>query len=589
MVKKHFKQYKVLYIIVILASILILYNFDSMYLWKDEASTAQIGYNTMLYGYPQVWDGKNLVTNADGSHFNDHFVEIAHGWLQYYIAGISIKLLGKTTFAARLPFTLFSIFTIVVIWFLAKKVFRRESIANLTAFTFSIYIPFLLYSRQCRYYPLVFFFCSLSLLMLYKLFDYYEQKKEYTLMNLMIVRVFLSISFALLFYSDHLSGFVLIGGIVSYLILVKPFLFRKIILNIGFGILLWSPWYIYANVLSNTPTTFVTKLDTNFAVKILMVVWKIHAYLLPFLIMIGFVLILRIYSDIVKKPKRTMFTKQNIIFVFILISNIIIVAAPRQVLVNHYLLCAVVAAPFILTTFIYYVYKHSKLFSIILYTIIISCNLFNIAPYFLMDKDFKNTNNSTNNYLSMYNETTNRFLVASPVTLTNLTIEPLKKYLKNIKIESYFLNYLKELTNDYDCPAEEITKTLMKYGSQDETVFIMGGEFECEPIIFYTKLRVVKNLNEKFNMYNNTINQKKYSYLTYAPDQSIDWIILMQGYNTFLFDDPGYLEKSKSEYDIFESKSIDIPMSNIPDLDYHKFTTVTDGPKFIFMHRKSIK
>lgn len=138
-------------------------------MWKDEAYTAEVGNNVLQYGYPRAWNGQNMMTGSAGNDFNHHFAIINQGWLQFYIAAISIKLLGKNTLAARFPFALFGMLTLVVIWFLAKQIYHKKNIANLTVFYCCCYIPFLLYVRQVRYYSLVFFFYNLSQPLFYEI------------------------------------------------------------------------------------------------------------------------------------------------------------------------------------------------------------------------------------------------------------------------------------------------------------------------------------------------------------------------------------------------------------------------------------
>lgn len=92
-------KYKILLLIIVVFSFFILKNLDNSYLWKDEAGTANVAYNTMIKGYPTVYDGKNLLSTSDGNNFNSKLLVSNHEWLQYYICAGSFALLGKTTFA----------------------------------------------------------------------------------------------------------------------------------------------------------------------------------------------------------------------------------------------------------------------------------------------------------------------------------------------------------------------------------------------------------------------------------------------------------------------------------------------------------
>lgn len=142
MLEKLLKQYGILLIILAIGSFLIFFNLDNTLLWKDEAGTAQLGINTVRYGIPRAWDGKNMISSSDGNSFNDNFVVTSHGWLQFYIAGISISLFGNTTLAARAPFAFLAAVSILFLWLTAKEISGKIGFANLTAFIYIIYIPF---------------------------------------------------------------------------------------------------------------------------------------------------------------------------------------------------------------------------------------------------------------------------------------------------------------------------------------------------------------------------------------------------------------------------------------------------------------
>ncbi len=52
---------------VVLAAVVLLFaNLGDIYLWQDEAETALLARNVMTHGYPNAWDGKNLITQNAG-------------------------------------------------------------------------------------------------------------------------------------------------------------------------------------------------------------------------------------------------------------------------------------------------------------------------------------------------------------------------------------------------------------------------------------------------------------------------------------------------------------------------------------------
>ena len=169
--KKFLNPFWGIVIIMILSTILILPSISNSMLWKDEAITSQIGYNTLKYGYPSIWDGKNLISSTDGNSFNSILVSSNYEWLQFYIVAASIAIFGKTTFAARAPFAILSILSVFVIWKIAKRIYNQSWKQNLCSLLYLLNTQFLLYAGQARYYSLVLLFSSLSILFFLKLHD----------------------------------------------------------------------------------------------------------------------------------------------------------------------------------------------------------------------------------------------------------------------------------------------------------------------------------------------------------------------------------------------------------------------------------
>lgn len=65
---------------------------------------------------------------------------------------LSLRLLGAETFAARLPFALLGVLTIVSLYALGVSLFGDRALALGAAALLTLSVPFLLYVRQARYY-----------------------------------------------------------------------------------------------------------------------------------------------------------------------------------------------------------------------------------------------------------------------------------------------------------------------------------------------------------------------------------------------------------------------------------------------------
>ena len=134
-------------------ALLLLPALGAVRLWQDEAETALLGRNALHSGLPRVWDGRNLVAQYYSLDFDRHLL-FQKGWLPAYATAASFALLGETTLAARLPFVLTGLVTLLLCRRLALRLGGGELEAFLAAALLASSLPFLLYARQCRWYAL---------------------------------------------------------------------------------------------------------------------------------------------------------------------------------------------------------------------------------------------------------------------------------------------------------------------------------------------------------------------------------------------------------------------------------------------------
>jgi 4-amino-4-deoxy-L-arabinose transferase-like glycosyltransferase len=191
-----------------LALPLLLIHLGSDYLWEDEGDTAAFAVNILKYGVPRAWDGVTFIDSDAGAPLNDHLVLISHPWLQYYLTAGSFLVFGQNNWAARFPFAVAGWLTILVTYLCAYDLTKNRWVAFCSATLLTGSLQFLLFSRQCRYYPLSMLLGCLLV---------------WIFLNLKSVRsgVLFAIVGILLFHS-HPFGIVLVGalGVVSF---VYPF------------------------------------------------------------------------------------------------------------------------------------------------------------------------------------------------------------------------------------------------------------------------------------------------------------------------------------------------------------------------------
>ena len=148
----------------VLGAVLLLWNLGRPALWQDEAETALRAESILESGLPRMTLGGVLVTAQPSlaSHEgNAAGVWTWNTWLPAYLVAASFALLGRTPFAARLPFALAGILTLWLWWrlcadgekdeFAAPRAWAPEAALALLALS----PAYLLFCRQSRYYALV--------------------------------------------------------------------------------------------------------------------------------------------------------------------------------------------------------------------------------------------------------------------------------------------------------------------------------------------------------------------------------------------------------------------------------------------------
>ena len=171
-----------------LAAFLLVWHLGRPYLWQDEAATAVLSKRMLTFGRPLAYDGLNLITidhfaAADAASLDQRTRDphravefyVRRGdykpdttwkwqpWGQFVLASLSFKLLGATTLAARLPFALLGIATVVLVYWFAWEFFQSWPTAFLASIFLALNGYWILHARQCRYYSPSSFFLTLTI------------------------------------------------------------------------------------------------------------------------------------------------------------------------------------------------------------------------------------------------------------------------------------------------------------------------------------------------------------------------------------------------------------------------------------------
>lgn len=145
----------------ITGAIVLLYNLDHYYLWGDEGETAFLGKNTLKFGLPYAFDGRNLYEFRNGFADNRDFLLPLSPWLQYYVVAFSFALFGFTTFAARALFSFFATFIPLVQYLFVRQYFHNQRLAFFNALVMMTSTSYLLFCRQSRYFAIIMFLGTL--------------------------------------------------------------------------------------------------------------------------------------------------------------------------------------------------------------------------------------------------------------------------------------------------------------------------------------------------------------------------------------------------------------------------------------------
>ncbi|KKK50595.1 hypothetical protein LCGC14_3123450, partial [marine sediment metagenome] len=183
-------------LILVASSYLALTGLDSTYFWDDEARTAINAKNFLASGQLTGWDGRNLIAYKNGALL-DRELKVINPALDNLVTALSFRVFGVSTWAARFPFAIAGLTTLLVFALILREEFGTESWLWVYALgSLALSVAFLLFIRQCRYYALALMFSSLA---------YYAYRKCLATRHLLWF-IIVGISSILLFFSNYLVG-----------------------------------------------------------------------------------------------------------------------------------------------------------------------------------------------------------------------------------------------------------------------------------------------------------------------------------------------------------------------------------------------
>jgi len=535
------KAYYFIFITSALLAVLLFTNLGNQFLWQDEAENAVIAQNILEYGYPRAFDGNLLVISDIG--YRKNYTWIFQPWLQNYVTAASFYVLGKSTFSARFPFVLFAIASFILSFFLAKRLFTNR-IANISSALLLACVPFLLMSRQARYYTAVLF---LALLLIYYYLDYAEGKR--------FSEIKIIVTSFLLFNTNFGIFFPLAGALIFH---YAFFNFRKERLKNNLAVI----FIIFAVTL---PVFIFFKgwmhkapLSWSFVVgNIKFYLRSINKYVAPirilFLFYAGFVLVKRKF---VPWKENNECSKNLWLIAIICFFTISFMGAAKFRSLRYVLYLVpliIILESYILDRW----FRRNKTLPVICIAILITTNFFNTV---LTDTILSTSSKAVVWLDSKY------FGFSKQNTATRYIFEKIQeKSVEDPGPRSYLTDYLYEITHDYDGPIECIVRYLNKNAKKNDAVMTPYGD--CA-LAFYTELKV-----------DNRMHSEKYVYP--------EWIIPRQYWIPQDFYNSSYFKEIQKKYDKIVLNCPDLRWENRPDdLGCHNFRTVTDYPHKVTIYKK---
>ncbi len=423
------------------AALLILTNLGNTYLWSDEAHTALLAKTILSHGMPKGTDGFNSYSvdiSGNNSDTDKKGTWVLTPWLSYYVAAPFTLLPAEgSEWALRLPFALFGIFTVPLVYLLARRLFDRKTAAGSAVFLV-LCVPFLLYSRQCRYYSMAMFF-SVWLLIAYDKF--LKNEKGY------FQHTFFSQLF--LFHTNYMIWTGMVAGLAAHFLI---FNFDRKRLENAFFLAVYSlifhlPWILMFAKKAGRDVAEPGKYVENFRNFLI----GVNNYLLPLGFLLAAFLILWFSGKKVKDSSK----KMAALLAILIMTNIAAACLSTGYFFRY--LVGVIPAALILQAFLCMeVFERQKAVGIAIMLVLAGSNLFAVP----VERVFKITTWDTQN----------------------------KSFLR-----LPLLDYSYELTHEYRGPVRGIAEYLREHARDGQKVAITYGDL---PLKYYLpKLRIVGGLD----------------------------------------------------------------------------------------------
>jgi len=422
----------------------------------DEGMDTFVSTTILKYGIPMHSDGINA-TMLFADIYDGLF--IYRTWLPYYLQAFSLDVFGHTAFAARLPFALAGIASVVALYFFTLKLTGNKITAFLSALLLSSSVPALIYFRTARYVGLP---ILLTIFLLYFYIKIFEDK-PWKSSPFIIVAI-------LYFHSMYVAFAGIVLGVLIHFCVNRKKIRHENARMVPLCALIIAvftlPWMVaIIPAFSHIAQSYVDRSDLvdnsfiglfkHFAGYL----FQINNYIFPFILLP--VLFLKQLKPL----------KQEIQLLLICTLTLLIASSPHSIPLQQYISAAfpllTILLAMILTLFI----RKNFWATTILVMILIFTNLLHVGPLLplkYLTPKWAIITKDQSPYLSYAVDTFSR----------------------EIRLASVFHEYLYQISHPYHGPLDKIVEFFKTHGNARQTCYI---DNEPESLSFYTGMKMVAN------------------------------------------------------------------------------------------------
>ena len=432
---------------------------DGSVLQIDEGADTLITTTILKYGLPMHSDGMN-----SSMMFADVYdgLFVYRPWVSYYVQAFSLSVLGQTTFAARLPFAIIGLLSVIFFYRFSLKFTGRPLIAFFAAFLLASSIPALIYFRTARYVGIP---ILLTVLLLNFYIDIYKNKKWNPFPLTVVSIVF--------FHTMYVEFAGMITGILIHFFMhireTLPENRYRAAWAAGITGVFSIPWLIFISPmfshvsqhLASTSTLIDPSLQ-GFPKRLFGFLFQVNNYIFPFILL----------PLLFLKRIQTLSMQTSLLITCSL--TMLLTALPHSMPLQQYIISSFPLLYLLLAILLTNIFPKHPLLQSCLATLLITTNIIHVGPLFPFKSLVRNNS---------------EWFQKSPY-LENVYAS----FIREVHIKSVYFDYLYEISHVYKGPLDAVVEFFKTHGKPGDTCYI---DSEFESLAFYTGMKMVQNQDLK--------------------------------------------------------------------------------------------